>query len=43
MVVKAPIVRDVMKKPSRTFEKDQAMLEAADIHRAFAGRRGAGD
>ena len=29
MVVKAPIVRDVMKKPSRTFAKDQAMLEAA--------------
>jgi len=29
MLVKAPIVRDVMKKPSRTFGKDQAMLEAA--------------
>jgi CBS domain-containing protein len=29
VVVRAPIVRDVMKKPGRTFAKDQAMLEAA--------------
>ena len=31
MVVGAPTVRDVMRKPSRTFEKDQPMPEAAGI------------
>jgi CBS domain-containing protein len=31
MVVGAPTVRDVMKKPSRTFEKDLPMPEAAGI------------
>ena len=31
MVVRAPTVRDVMKKPSRTFKMDQPMPEAAGI------------
>jgi CBS domain-containing protein len=31
MVVEAPTVRDVMKKPSRTFDMDMSMPEAAGI------------
>jgi CBS domain-containing protein len=31
MLVDAPTVRDVMKKPSRTFDMDQSMPEAAGI------------